>query len=164
MALTAKPLRFLVNPDEPVLGIPGNIPQRIREYCEKTGQGTPETMGEIVRCIFDSIALRYRWVIDRIDEMCGEKLPAINIVGGGTKEKMLSKFAATACKRPVYTGPVEATAMGNIAAQAIAMGELRDLSEAREVIARSTEMGEYYPVKEEEAMWDEAYERFCKLV
>ncbi|MDD7180413.1 MAG: rhamnulokinase family protein [Eubacteriales bacterium] len=164
MALTAKPLRFLVNPDEPILGIPGNIPQRIREYCEKTGQGKPETMGEIVRCIFDSIALRYRWVIDKIDEMCGEKLPAINIVGGGTKEKMLSKFAATACKRPVFTGPVEATAMGNIAAQAIAMGELHDLSEAREVIARSTEMGEYYPVKEDEAMWDEAYERFCKLV
>ena len=161
MALTAKPLQFFINPDDPRFGVPGNLPKRIAEYCKETGQGTPESMGEIVRCIFDSIALRYRWTVDKIDEMCGEKIPAINIVGGGTKEKMLSQFASNACARPVYTGPVEATALGNIAVQAISLGEIKDLGEAREVVARSTDMGEFNPVDTQ--TWDDGYERFLKV-
>lgn len=162
MALASKPLKFLINPDDASFATPGNLPKRIAEFCQKTGQGTPETVGEIVRCIFDSLALRYRWVVDRIDELCAERIPAINIVGGGTKEKMLSQFASDACARPVYTGPVEATALGNIAAQAIALGEIKDISEAREVIANSTEMGHFEP--KDTAMWDEGYERFQKIL
>ena len=162
MALASKPLKFLINPDDASFATPGNLPKRIAEFCQKTGQGTPETVGEIVRCIFDSLALRYRWVVDRIDELCAERIPAINIVGGGTKEKMLSQFASDACCRPVYTGPVEATALGNIAAQAIALGEIKDISEAREVIANSTEMGHFEP--KDTAMWDEGYERFQKIL
>jgi len=162
MALASKPLKFLINPDDASFATPGNLPKRIAEFCQKTGQGTPETVGEIVRCIFDSLALRYRWVVDRIDELCAERIPAINIVGGGTKEKMLSQFASDACGRPVYTGPVEATALGNIAAQAIALGEIKDISEAREVIANSTEMGHFEP--KDTAMWDEGYERFQKIL
>jgi sugar (pentulose or hexulose) kinase len=162
MALASKPLQYLINPDDPSFATPGNLPRRIAEFCQKTGQGTPNTVGEIVRCIFDSLALRYRWVVDRIDEMCEERIPAINIVGGGTKEKMLSQFASDACGRPVYTGPVEATALGNIAAQAIALGEIKDIAEAREVIANSTEMGHFEP--KDTAMWDEGYERFQKIL
>lgn len=162
MAAQVKPLKYIIDPDDPVFSAPGNMPKRVADYCRTTGQGTPSSMGEIVRCIFDSIALRYRWTVEKIDEMCGEKLPAINIVGGGTKEKMLSQFASNACKRPVYTGPVEATALGNIAAQAIALGEIKDMHEARAVIAASTDMGEFYPAEPE--IWDEAFERFKKII
>lgn len=162
MAAQAKPLKYLINPDEPAFGTPGNLPQRIADYCTKTGQGTPETMGEIVRCIFDSLALRYKWVAEKTSELCGYKIPCLNIVGGGTKEKMLSQFASSATNLPVYTGPVEATALGNIAAQAIALGEIKDVEEAREVIRNSTEMEIFEPEKPQ--MWDEAYERFLKLI
>ncbi len=162
MASKAEPLKFLINPDEAAFGTPGNLPKRIAEYCQKTGQGTPETMGEIVRCIFDSLALRYRWVKDKTIELCKYDIPCVNIVGGGTKEKMLSQFASNACKVPVYTGPVEATALGNIAAQALALGEIKNVEEAREVIKNSTEMEIFEPKDTE--MWDEGYERFKKLV
>ena len=96
--------------------------------------------------------------------MCGERIPAINIVGGGTKEDQLSQFAATACGRPVFAGPVEATALGNIAAQAIALGEVRDMWQAREIIADSFEVKEYEPEADKKDAWDEAYGRFLKLV
>jgi rhamnulokinase len=96
--------------------------------------------------------------------MCGEKIPAINIVGGGTKEEQLSQFAATACGRPVYAGPVEATALGNIAAQLIALGEIKDMWEARQIIANSFEVKEYQPEMDKKAAWDEAYGRFLKLI
>ena len=94
-----------------------------------------------------------------------EKTAAIiNIVGGGTKEEQLSQFAATACGRPVYAGPVEATAIGNIAAQAIALGAIKDMWEAREIIANSFEIKEYQPEADKKAAWDEAYGRFLKLI
>lgn len=137
------------------------MPRRIAEYCKKTGQPVPETKGEIVRCIFDSLALSYRRVAEMLDSLTGERIPAINIVGGGTKEEMLSELAASACGRTVYTGPVEATAMGNIAAQAMAAGEIGSLSEAREIVANSCEMGVYQP--QSGLDWDSAYERFVKL-
>jgi sugar (pentulose or hexulose) kinase len=107
--------------------------------------------------------MRYRWTVEKIDEMCGERMPAINIVGGGTQDKLLSQLAANACGRPVYTGPVEATALGNIAAQAIASGEVKDLAEARQIIANSFEIEEFYPEANKDE-WDEAYERFKKLI
>ncbi len=163
MGKAAKPLQSFIDPDDPRFGVPGNIPQRIREYCRQTGQLVPETKGEIVRCISQSLAMRYRWTIEKIDEMLGERMPAINIVGGGTQDKLLSQLAANACGRPVYTGPVEATALGNIAAQAIACGEIKDLAQAREVIADSFEIEEFYPENNKDE-WDEAYERFKKLI
>ncbi|MBO4217748.1 MAG: rhamnulokinase [Clostridia bacterium] len=161
MAKQAKPLRSLINPNDALFSPPGDMPRRIAEYCRKTGQPVPETKGEIVRCIFDSLALSYRRVAEMLDSLTGERIPAINIVGGGTKEEMLSELAASACGRTVYTGPVEATAMGNIAAQAMAAGEIGSLSEAREIVANSCEMGVYQPVSGLD--WDTAYERFLKL-
>lgn len=162
MAAEAKPLKFIIDTDDPRFATPGNLPKRIAEYCRETGQGTPETKGEIVRCILESLALRYRYTVDKIDEMCGKRIPAVNIVGGGTQETMLSQFTANACNRPVHTGPVEATALGNIAAQAIALGEVKDLHEAREIVSRSCEMKHFEP--KDTAAWDEAYERFLKLI
>ncbi len=162
MALASKAFQSLIDPDEPMFSTPGNLPRRIAEYCKTTGQHVPENEGEIMRCIFESLALRYRYTVECIDEMKGHKTPFINIVGGGTREELLNQFAADACARPVYAGPVEATAMGNIAAQAIAAGEIKNVAEAREVIANSTEIKYYEPKNTE--VWDEGYERFKKLI
>ena len=162
MALSSKPFQSLIDPDDPLFATPGNLPRRIAEYCKTTGQHVPENEGEIMRCIFESLALRYKYTANCIDELKGHKTPFVNIVGGGTRETLLDQFAANACARPVITGPVEATAMGNLAAQAIAAGEIKDVKEAREVIANSTELG-YYEPSDTEA-WDEAYSRFIKLI
>ena len=164
MAAEAEPLRCLIDTDDARFATPGNIPKRIADYCRETGQFVPQTKGEIVRCILESLAMRYRYTVECIDEMCGERIPAINIVGGGTKEEQLSQFAANACGRPVYAGPVEATAIGNIAAQAIALGAIKDMWEAREIIANSFEIKEYQPEEDKRAAWDEAYGRFLKLI
>lgn len=163
-AAAAEPLKCFIDTDDARFGVPGNIPKRIAEYCKETGQYVPQTKGEIVRCILESLAMRYRYTVECIDEMCGERIPSINIVGGGTKEEQLSQFTATACGRPVYAGPVEATAIGNIAAQAIALGEVKDLWQAREIIADSFEIKTYEPEMDKKAAWDEAYGRFLKLI
>lgn len=162
MAVASKPLQCLINPDDPVFTAPGNMPARIVDYCRRTGQHVPENKGEIVRCIFDSLALRYRWTVEKLDELKGHRTPFINIVGGGTKEAPLCQFAADACNRPVYAGPVEATAIGNIAAQCIAAGEISDLAQARQVVRNSFEIKCYEP--KNPGIWDEGYERFVRLL
>lgn len=162
MAVASKPLACIINPDDLSFTAPGNMPRRIAEYCRRTGQHVPESMGEIVRCIFDSLALKYRFTVEKIDEIKGSRTPFINIVGGGTKERPLCRFAADACARPVYAGPVEATAIGNLVGQAMAAGEISGLSEARHMIRNSFEIKMYEPHDAE--MWDEGYERFLKLI
>ena len=163
MAMASAPLRSIINPDDPAFSAPGDLPGRIRTYCEKTGQPVPESKGEIVRCIFDSLSLRYRWTVECIDEIKGRRTPYIHIVGGGTKEEPLCQLCADACDRPVYAGPVEATAIGNLAVQAIAHGELKNVSEAREMVRRSFPVKEFLPGKNR-AMWDDAYGRFQALL
>lgn len=162
-AMASKPCQSIINPDDASFGVPGNLPQAIRTYCQKTGQHVPETTGEIVRTIFDSLALRYRWAVEAIDDMKGKRIPFINIVGGGTKEAPLCQLCADACERPVYAGPVEATAIGNLAVQAISAGEIADLGEAREVIKNSFDIVSYEP-SGDKAMWDDAYGRFLNLI
>ena len=161
-AVASKPCQSLINPDDPSFTAPGDMPKRIAEYCKKTGQHIPENEGETVRCIFDSLALKYRWTVEKIDEMMGRRTPFINIVGGGTKEAPLCQFAADACGRPVYAGPVEATAIGNLSVQLISAGELKDVSEARHMVRNSFEIKHYEP-KNTGAL-DEAYGRFVKLL
>jgi rhamnulokinase len=162
MAVASQPLRSLIDPSDPVFIAPGDMLRRIADYCKSTGQPVPETPGEVVRCIFDSLALCYRYTADIIDGILGKRTPYIHIVGGGVKEAPLCGFAASACGRPVYAGPVEATAIGNIAVQAIASGELKDVAEARECVRRSFEVKEYLP--RDTDMWDQGYERFLKLI
>lgn len=164
MANSAEPRKFLINPDDELFTPAGNMPRRIADYCEKTGQGRPETPGQIIRCIFDSLALRYRWGILKINEIRGTKAGSINIVGGGTKEKDLCRLAADACGIPVYAGPTEATALGNISSQLIASGQLAGVSEARAAIRASFPLTEYLPDTSERDAWDEAYGRFLSLV
>ena len=156
------PFRSLINVDYKTFNTPGNMPEKIRDYCRMTGQPVPETVGEVVRCIYESLALKYRYTVDTIVKLQGKPANMINVVGGGTKDKFLSQMTADACGIPVCAGPEEATAIGNLVMQAIAQGEIKDLAQAREVVANSFEMKHYQPCTEREA-WDEAYERFCKL-
>ncbi len=164
MALAAKPLQSIINPDDDAFAPAGDIPGRIREYCRKTGQHVPENMGEIVRCIFESLALRYRWTAEKLEEITGRTYSTINIVGGGTKEAPLCQFAADASGRMVSAGPVEATALGNISVQMIAAGEISGVSEARDIIRSSFAVRQYYPNAETRSAWDDAYARFLKLI
>ena len=156
------PFRSLINVDYKTFNTPGNMPEKIRDYCRMTGQPVPETVGEVVRCIYESLALKYRYTVDTIGRLQGKPATMINVVGGGTKDKFLSQMTADACGIPVCAGPEEATAIGNLISQAIAQGEIKDLAEARVVVANSFEMKHYEPCAQREA-WDEAYARFCKL-
>ncbi len=163
-AMASTPLRSIINPSDYSFNAPGDMPGRIADYCKKTGQPVPETTGEIVRCIFDSLALTYRWTVDRINAVKGTKAPFINIVGGGCKEAPLCQLTADCCGVPVYAGPTEATAIGNICVQGMALGEIADVAEARHIIRNSFDIKLYEPKTADKAAWDEAYGRYCKLV
>ncbi len=160
-ANAAEPFASLIDPDYPAFQTPGNMPKRIREYCEKTGQKVPETKGEIVRCIAQSLAFRYRYTIEGMEEVTGNKYNVVNIVGGGIKDKMICRFTANATKRVVETGPVEATSIGNVIVQAMAMGAIKDLNEGRQVVKNSFEITRYEP--EDSEIWDEAYAKWKKI-
>lgn len=162
MAKAAKPLVCLVDPDDSRFATPGNLPRRIAEFCRETGQYIPGTKGEIVRCIFDSLALKYRHTIHLINEIRGKKATHLHIVGGGVQNKLLCRLAADACNLPVYAGPIEATALGNILVQLMALGEISGVSEAREIVRNSFELDYYEPAGSSE--WNEAYERFRALI
>jgi rhamnulokinase len=140
---------------------PGDMVSRIQTFCRATGQVVPDTRGEVMRCILESLALEYRWVAERLDELVARRLPTIHIIGGGSRNRLLNQFAANATGRTVVAGPVEATAIGNVLVQAIALGHLADLSEARALVRRSFEVESYEP--KDLAAWDEAYERYLTL-
>ena len=157
-ALAAKPFQCFINPDDPSFEMPGNLPRRVQEFCRKTGQYVPETRGEIMRCIYESLAMRYRYTRRSIEEVTGRSYEAIHMIGGGTKDRLLCQMTADACNCPVIAGPIEATAMGNIAVQLIALGEFSGLKEARAVIANSEQPKSYLPA--DPAAYDAAYARF----
>lgn len=161
MAEKVKPCTYFIDVDEPQFLPPGNIPDRIRDYCKATGQPVPQTKGEIVRCIFDSLGMKYKQTYNRINELRGMKIPFINVVGGGTKEEMLNQITADACGVPVFAGPVEATALGNLSAQLMSCGEIKNLEESRAIIRGSFEVQEYKP--QNTAMWDDEYGKYLKI-
>ncbi|NPV53288.1 MAG: rhamnulokinase [Firmicutes bacterium] len=164
MARRARPLASIIDPDCGRFLSPEDMPSEIQRCCEETGQPVPQTRGEIVRCALDSLALKYRWVVERLEDILGRKLPVIHIVGGGTKNTLLCQLAANATGRPVIAGPVEATAIGNSIMQAMALGYIRSIAEAREMVRRSFPLRAYEPVAAERGAWDDAYERFLKLL
>jgi len=162
LAEQAEPLRSLVDPDAPDFLSPGNMPAAILAYCRRTGQPAPESVGAFVRCCLESLALKYRWVMSALEGLLGRRLDTIRIVGGGSRNTLLCRFAADACRREVVAGPVEATALGNILVQAMATGHLSDLASGRRAVAASTQQIVYEP--RDSADWDAAYERFEALV
>ncbi len=162
MASQAAPLRSVIDPDYSEFLKPGDMPGRIRAFCHKTNQPAPQSKGAIIRCALEGIALKYRWVLERVEEMLGRRLGPIHIVGGGTQNRLLSQFTADALGRPVISGPIEATATGNIIVQAMAMGHIGSLEEGRRIVRNSFDVVTYEPTGGAE--WDEAYGRFLAMM
>ncbi len=163
MARQATPLRTLIDPDDPTFAKPGDMPARIAEYCVRVGQPVPENEGQMIRCVLEGLALKYRWVLERLESLLGKRLDPIHIVGGGTQNRLLSQLTADATGRTVVAGPVEATAIGNLLVQMIATGHLGSLAEARELVSRSFKTETFAPSSERGA-WDAAYGRLEELV
>ena len=157
-ALNSKAFGYFVDVDHPSFELPGNIPAAIEKYCEATMQGSPSTRGETVRCIYESLALKYRYVLGGIEKCTGKNYPHINVVGGGTKDGLLCRMTANACNCEVTAGPIEATAYGNAAIQLIAAGAIPDIKAARKIIAASDSVKTFVP--DSFAEWDRAYERY----
>jgi rhamnulokinase len=169
LAAGAEPLRAVIDPDHGDFLKPGDMPARVRAFCQRTGQPIPETRGQVVRCLLESLALKYRWVLERLERLLGTNgqphhLDTIHIVGGGTQNKLLSQFAADATQRRVVTGPVEATATGNLLVQALALGEIASLEEAREVVRVSFEVNEFEPDPNTRQAWDDAYTKLTEIM
>jgi rhamnulokinase len=157
LAAKARPFRSVVNLNDPRFLNPPDMPKAIQEFCRETKQPAPKTDGELVRCCYESLALKYRATLGSLEELTGGKIEVIHIVGGGSRNKLLNQFTADACQRPVVAGPVEATALGNLLTQIRADGELGSLSEMREVVRRSGEVEHYEPAAA--PGWNKAAER-----
>ncbi|MBQ3498941.1 MAG: rhamnulokinase [Clostridia bacterium] len=159
-ALAAKPFACFIDPDAPEFVPHGNIPERIREYCRKTNQYVPETVGEIMRCIYESLAMKYRETFEKLCECTERDYEVIHVIGGGTKDTLLCQLTANACDRDVVAGPIEATVLGNIAVQLLASGDIKSIAEARQIIADSENVTKYTPKETNE--WAEAYSRYLE--
>jgi len=157
----AEPFQSLVDPDAPDFLNPTDMLQAIGGFCRRTGQPEPDGVGAVVRCCLESLALNYRKTLEDLETLSGRQLGTIRVVGGGSQNGLLSQFAADACQRLVISGPVEATALGNILLQVIATGHLQDIAAGRRVISASFEQQEFEPDSAE--AWQEAYARFKKL-
>jgi len=162
LAGQASPLRSLVDPDDPRFLNPPDMPRAIQDYCRETNQPIPQTDGELVRCATESLALKYRVVLGWLEELTGNRMEVIHIVGGGSQNVLLNRMTANACQRSVVTGPVEATAMGNLLVQVRTSGELKTLNDMRDVIRRSSDVAHYEPT--DPTAWQEAAERFRALL
>ncbi len=157
MAEKAEPFAGRVEVDNSKFLAPGDMPKRINDYLARTGQATTEDKGQMIRIILESIALRYRAVMEYIEDATGDAVDVLHIVGGGIQNELLCRFTANALGKKVITGPIEATASGNILMQARATGQIKTLDEAREIVRRSFEMKEYQP--EDTSAWEEQYKR-----
>lgn len=161
MAIEARPFQCYIDTDDPVFAPSGDMPERIREYCKNSGQVIPSTEGEIVRCINESLAMKYRKSLEEIMECTGKDYQTIHMVGGGTKSHMLCQMTADACHVTVTGGPVEASVLGNMAIQLMAVGTIQHLEEARKMIKRSEVILSYQPSNQ--VKWESEYRRFLKV-
>ena len=162
MAAEAPPSAAFVDPDHRDFMAPGDMPSRIRDFCRQTGQQSPEAIGSLARLVFESLALKYRLTLERLEELIGRHLGTIHIVGGGSQNRLLSQFTADATGRAVIAGPVEATAAGNAVMQLIALGELGSIEEGRAVVRRSFHTETYEP--RDTHRWEDTYRGFLKLI
>ena len=163
-ALAAKeaPFKALIDPDWEEFYEPGRMLEKIRKFCSMTGQKEPETPGQFVRAVEESLAFKYRWVMDALEEINGKKIDCIHILGGGGQDRLLDQFTANACRRPVYVGPTEAALAGNFLMQMKAKGEIRDVLQGREIIRKSFDIEEFLPA--DQAVWEEKYQYFKTLL
>ena len=161
-AKKAEPLRSIINTDAPEFYAGGNMERKIQEFCQRTNQPVPETVGEIARCIYESLALKYRYALEGLEKMKGEKINSLNIVGGGIQNKFLDQLVADALNREVVTGPVEGAAIGNLLTQAMALGDIADLEELRQVVRNSEAVETWQP--NHTPAWEEAYQKLLTFL
>jgi rhamnulokinase len=161
-ARAAAPLKSFVDPDNPRFLSPVDMPLAIQQCCHETNQPVPETPSDIARCCLESLALKYRCVLETLEKVCSRRMRKIVVVGGGAKNSLLCQLTANACRVRVVAGTSEATALGNALCQAMAMGYIADLPQGREAIAASFRTEDYLPL--DLAQWDAAYERFFHLL
>ena len=162
LARESERFRSFIDPDAPELSAHGSLPDKIREYCKSTGQPVPETIGQLVRCIYESLALKYRLALEQISECTGKNFEVLHLMGGGTKDGFLCELTSQSIGIPVIAGPVEATALGNIILQLKALGEIDSIEKGREIIAETEKVKKYEEKHTSE--WDEAFDRFCKII
>jgi len=161
LALDAAPFRSLINPMDPRFLAPGNMPARIASYCRETNQLQPENPGQFVRCALESLALQYRLTLNQIQELTATAIDTLHIVGGGSRNQLLNQFTANAIEAAVVAGPAEATALGNILIQALALGHLPSLAAARQLVRQSAGLVEFEP--RDRPRWQDAFGRFQLL-
>jgi len=157
----SEPFRSLINPNAARFMKPDDMPAKIAAYCRETGQPVPETPGQVARCVCESLALLYRRTLNQMEQLTGNKITRLHIVGGGSRSPLLNQFAASGTERAVLAGPVEATACGNVLIQALALGHIDSLATLRKVVRNSFPIAEFQP--QNSAEWNRAFERFQQL-
>ncbi len=162
LARNEKPFEFFIDPDEDIFASPKDMPKKIRDYCKKTGQGEPQTDGALVRCIYESLAMKYRFAIKQIEENTEKKFDVLHLLGGGTKDSFLCQMTADSLNLPVIAGPTEATALGNIILQLIALGDIKDVNAGREIIKSQENLKEYKPINPQS--FEAAYQKFLNAI
>ena len=161
-AAKAEGLRSFIDPDAPEFASPGDMPSRIREYCQRTRQPVPQNIGEICRCVYESLALKVRYSVEQLGALCKKSFSALHILGGGSNIELLCTILADCTGLPVIAGPSEATALGNILIQLHALGRLKSLTEGRKLIEKSQQVKRFEPYSSGKI--EEAYIRFCNLI
>jgi len=157
-----EPFKSIINPDDQSFLNPGNMPIAIQEYCKQTNQPVPGSKGEIARCIYDSLVLKYKYTIRQIESVTGKPIEKLHIIGGGAHNKIVNQLTADATGIQVVAGPTEATAIGNSMLQAKALGRVKSLEEIREIVRNSFDVTEYTPSPKLD--WDVAFQKFEKLL
>ncbi|GAG88999.1 unnamed protein product, partial [marine sediment metagenome] len=156
-----KPFVAYIDPDAQEFLIAEDTPKRVQDYCHRSGQNVPQSKGEIIRICLESLAFKYRYTIEKLADIIGKTPPVLHIVGGGARNKMLCQFAANACNLPVVAGPYEATSLGNIIMQMIALGDISSLEEGRSLIRSSFPIETFEP--ESQDVWEQHYQNFLDV-
>ncbi len=162
LALEAEPYLALIDPDDPAFFAPDDMPAAIQDFCRRTNQPVPQTVGQITRTVYESLALKYRTVLDKLIAVSGKTVDKLHIIGGGSQNDLLCQMTADAIGRPVVAGPSEGTAIGNAVVQLITLGELGDLKQARAMLAETVGTVTYEP--KNVAAWEDQYARFKNIM
>ena len=158
----AEPFRTIIDPDYGEFFSGGDMVRKVQDYCRKVGQSVPETVGQVARAIYESLALKYRWALEHLEKIKGTHLDQLNIVGGGIQNKLLNQMVADSLNRPVVTGPIEGAAMGNLLVQAMALGDVKDIDQLRQIVRNSEAVETWTPNHTED--WENAYQTLLSLM
>lgn len=159
----AEPFASFIDPNDPIFSPMGDMTERIQRFCMRTGQEVPKTIGQIARCVYESLAMKYRWTVERLRETTGKRIPVLHVVGGGSNNGLLNRFTADALGIPVLAGPSEATAIGNMLMQLQALGLIQTMQEGRQLVRDSFPVQEIQPDAGQTSRWDEVYPRFLAI-